>query len=1072
MSSTLTVNTIPLPAKLIRPKIQGVHYRIRLFDMFLHNSNSSAWWICGPAGSGKTTLVNTYLDYYGLPCIWYEMDDSDSDIASFFYHLGMAAGCHIPRYSSDLPLMTSEYLQGIPEFTRRFFELLCSQVIQPCALVLDNYQQVREDTILHEILCNAISVTSSRLSIFVCSRQEPPSELILPLSRCSLNVLGWNELKLKKKEVQSIASLVSDKQISEDDLEQLYFKTDGWVTGLLLLLRRSRFENIEPRMLTRYTPQEIFDYFGVILFRELDPYVQDVLIRLSLVSRISVNTARNLAGKDAPEILKVLSRQNAFVYQSFTEEPIFFFHPLFKEFLQNHCFHRSPPEKLLEIQSESAKAMVADGCYEEAIQLYLIAGQARKAAGVILSHAPELTRQGRFQTLSHWIDSLPENTVRAMPWMHFWKGVCMVPYGPGRSKPCFKKALFEFEALGDPKGCYLSLSGLIDAICFEANDFSQVDACIDKFHEFHERWGCIDEPEIQLRVSSAMLNAMVVRRSNLPELSVWEEKAWHLVRSIEDATATLQLFIGLLTLKTVSGDFAGAKDVLDRFRDATWINKAPLPFLFLQNLHASYSWSVARFNEGLEYACNGMEVEKKTGIRLLSSALRTHAACSAMGSGNMLLARKYFDQAAPMIKHQGNWIQGLYHCMRSWYELKSGNRREARFHAWICYRKSEAAGCTMNMSLIHGALAVVLYENGEGMAAAEHLDTGFAWSQRFRNPVFDFFGWLLRARFGLDNQEECAADQALRQGFGIGRKHDFRYFNHWLPQVMARLCAEALKRKIEVAYVRSLIREHRLIPPEPPTFIKKWPWHVRLYSLGGFRLEITDEPVNFSKKTQHRPLSILKYLLANSGKSVASYTLQDILWPDADGDAANNAYKTAVHRLRKLMGDNRILNHSQGRLSFNQDLVWTDLQAFGYCLEAMENSFRQSGKATVPALEKLLDRILSIYRGPFLAGESHGWMIPMQKNIQARFVSALHRIGSALETAGACESALICFRRGLEVDPLIETFYEYQIKILWRMGKKSEAMLLYNQCRTILRSALGVSPSFSFQQLINSRLKN
>ncbi len=1065
MESSPAVYAEPLPARLIRPKIKRAHHRTRLFNMLLHKTDASAWWICGPAGSGKTTLVNTFLEYCGLPCIWYEMDESDSDIASFFFYLGKAAECHISKDSPELPLMTSEYFQGIPVFTRRFFELLCSTIEQPCALVLDNYQEIREETMLHEILCNAISSVSSRLTIFVCSRQEPPAELIIPLSRCSLNVLGWNELKLEKEEAREIASLVTGKKFSGDALAHLHSLTDGWVTGLLLFLRRSQFENIEPRLLSRETPQEIFDYFGMILFKELDSYVQDVILRLSHVSRISVNTAVKLAGKNAAAILKTLYRQNAFVFRAIIEEPIYFFHPLFKEFLQNHCKSHLSPEKLAEIQFTSAQAMVEEGQFEEAIQLFLMAGRAREAAGVILSQAPELTRQGRFQTLSQWIDSLPEKAVRSMPWMDFWKGVCIMPYGPGRGKPYFKKALFEFEASGDPVGSYLSLSGLIDAICFEANDYSQLDACIDKFHEFHDRWGAIDAPEIQLRITSAMLNAMVSRRSNSPEINVWEEKAWQLVRSIEDATATLQLFIGLLALKIIFGDFAGAKNVLDRFRDATWIKKAPLPFLFFQNLHTCYSWSVGRFEEGLKYARNGMEVEKKTGIRILNSALRIHAACSAMGSGKMSLARKYFDQAAPMIKHQGNWNQVLYHCMRSWYELRSGNRQEARFHAWICYKKSEAAGCTLNMSMTHGALAVVLYENNEYAAAAEQLDMGFEWSRSFRNPLFDFFGWLLRARFALDNQDESAADKALRRGFGIGREHDFRYFNHWMPQVMARLCAEALKKKIEVPYVRSLIREHRLTLPETSVFIEEWPWHVRLYSLGRFLIEIDEEPVIFSKKLQQRPLSLLKYLLAQGGKSVPSHTLQDLLWPDAEGDAANNAYKTTLHRLRKILGDNQILNHSQGCLSFNQSLVWTDLQAFESCLNSVEKCFYQNEKLMVSALQEMLDRILAIYCGPFLPGDLDAWTIPIRKNMHSRFVSILQRIGSALKAASAWESALMCFRKGLEVDPLVEPFYEHQIKILCCMEKKSEALLLYTQCRIILKSALGVSPSFSIRQL-------
>ena len=48
-------------------------------------------WVEGPAGAGKTSLVSSYLDARGLPCLWYRLDAGDADVATFFYYLGLAA---------------------------------------------------------------------------------------------------------------------------------------------------------------------------------------------------------------------------------------------------------------------------------------------------------------------------------------------------------------------------------------------------------------------------------------------------------------------------------------------------------------------------------------------------------------------------------------------------------------------------------------------------------------------------------------------------------------------------------------------------------------------------------------------------------------------------------------------------------------------------------------------------------------------------------------------------------------------------------------------------------------------
>src|SRR6476646_5002438 len=78
-------------AKTTRPSLAGVLPRDRLFSSLDEGRQSSVTWITGPPGSGKTTLVSSYVENRAWPCLWYQLDESDADVATFFYYLRSAA---------------------------------------------------------------------------------------------------------------------------------------------------------------------------------------------------------------------------------------------------------------------------------------------------------------------------------------------------------------------------------------------------------------------------------------------------------------------------------------------------------------------------------------------------------------------------------------------------------------------------------------------------------------------------------------------------------------------------------------------------------------------------------------------------------------------------------------------------------------------------------------------------------------------------------------------------------------------------------------------------------------------
>lgn len=162
-------------AKLSRPNLYRVVARDRLFILLDKECNDHpVVWIKGPPGSGKTTLVASYLEERQLPAIWYQVDGGDSDLATFFYYMRLAGQQASTSKHLSLPLLTPEYLPDLSEFFRRFFRKLFAAIPETSILVFDNYQEMVPTSTFHNAIQGAIAELPKGIHIIVISHLESP----------------------------------------------------------------------------------------------------------------------------------------------------------------------------------------------------------------------------------------------------------------------------------------------------------------------------------------------------------------------------------------------------------------------------------------------------------------------------------------------------------------------------------------------------------------------------------------------------------------------------------------------------------------------------------------------------------------------------------------------------------------------------------------------------------------------------------------------------------------------------------------------------------------------------------
>jgi LuxR family transcriptional regulator, maltose regulon positive regulatory protein len=559
--------------------------------------------------------------------------------------------------------------------------------------------------------------------------------------------------------------------------------------------------------------------------------------------------------------------------------------------------------------------------------------------------------------------------------------------------------------------------------------------------------------EIEADVASVMVMALLWRRPDRIAMGQWMDRALLSSRAIRNSTARILTLRRALLYYTWVGDKKSCLPILDEW--ARMVASAPVnPFhLIAHRLFEAnyYAWIGDDSEQATKLVEEGLAVARKTGIHYGDPFLAIQGANAALNKGDDDELFKYIKILKDFIPRGGGYV-GFYYYYVSIRHLLTGQPAEALAFAKKMLTVFVESGAPFAKAWARMLISLAAHGMGDVPLAEKELNACTRFSREAGSVYFEFATYLMKAYYMFTQERTDIGMEVLGQAMRLGRQNG--YTNAWVhsKEILSFLCAKAIETGIEDEYTREFIRKRRLSPPSQAAEHERWPWPVKIYTLGRFQVIVEGKQLEFGVKAPHRVISLLKLLVACGHAGTSEERLADILWPDSDGDAAHRSFAISLHRLRRLLGVAKALQLSDGVLKFDPKICWVDAHAFAGLLTLAE-------KATTKDKNRLLEKALHLYQGTFLKDANDPWAISYRERLRYRYLRAIQRLGDHLENIGQSDRAVDLYRKGLETDILAEEMYCRLMRCQMAAGRTSAAMATYETCKKVLRSVLGVEPS-------------
>ena len=425
----------PRPNLVARPRL------LERLDLGLETSLTL---VSASAGFGKTSLLGLWIAGLGSPLdvaesaatadasteqrrterakrvAWLSLDAGDSDPTRYLRYLVAALATIAPEAGQATRNMLR--LPQPPSAESILTALINGLFALPAdlVLVLDDYHTI-ETQMVHSAMAFLIENLPPQVHVILSTRADPPLPLSRWRSRGMMVEIHDDDLRFNPEESAAYLNNVMNLNLASEEITALNQRTEGWIVGLqmaALALQGKGLRQDASAFVQAFSGSHhyILDYLVEEVLTQQPENVQTFLLQTSILPRLTGPLCDAVIGRsEGQATLEALDKANLFLVPLDDERRWYRYHHLFAEVLRARLRRAAGAQGMAPLHTRAAGWWEEHGWTGEAFEHAVAAQDWERAARLIEGNWLRIGHAGEMNTVLRWLESMPEDVVRARP---------------------------------------------------------------------------------------------------------------------------------------------------------------------------------------------------------------------------------------------------------------------------------------------------------------------------------------------------------------------------------------------------------------------------------------------------------------------------------------------------------------------------------------------------------------------------------------------------------------------------------------------------------------------------------
>ena len=380
--------------------------------------------VSAPAGYGKSTYISQCINATGCSCAWVSLDPEDSDLRRFLTYVVAALHEDLPGCFADT--MESLEMSALPDVEDLAVEF-CNELDQldaPVVLVLDDYYRISGSAV-GEFLNQIVKRPPRKLHLVIITRRDPPLALQMLRASALLTETRMQQLAFTSAETHEFLHGILGDAVSEQALQRLHRRTEGWPAALRLAVLAARTCGATDSFAENLPDNKhaISDYLMQEVVAKCTPELRNWLFRTAFLNRFcarlceavlpdDLRESTNLSGDDF--VIRI-HESGLFGIALDDRQEWCRFHHLFQTMLRDRAVRVLGEDEIRDIRVRASQWFEDNGYLEDAISQLLEADLVTAAGALIVRHRNAIMNSEQWDRLENWLQMLPRQIVAETP---------------------------------------------------------------------------------------------------------------------------------------------------------------------------------------------------------------------------------------------------------------------------------------------------------------------------------------------------------------------------------------------------------------------------------------------------------------------------------------------------------------------------------------------------------------------------------------------------------------------------------------------------------------------------------